>query len=205
MPLPQGAVENGEVRQPEVVGEALRELWRRGGFKDKQVVMGVGNQRVVVREVALPWLPEKELRESLAFQVQEFIPMSVDEAVLDFDALGRVRAGRPADAADAPRGGAEGPWSTPWSRPPTRAKLEPVGLDLMPFALVRAVGTPEGGHGARDAGRRGRDRRRRGRHEHLRARRADHPVRPHPALRGARRDARDRAGPRASRTRSPRR
>ena len=50
--------------------------------------MGVGNQRVVVREVALPYLPEKELRASLGFQVQEFIPMSVDEAVLDFDPLG---------------------------------------------------------------------------------------------------------------------
>ena len=36
VPLPQGAVENGEVRQPQVVGEALHELWQRGGF----VVLG---------------------------------------------------------------------------------------------------------------------------------------------------------------------
>ena len=73
---------------PSVVAEALRELWQRGGFKPKQVYMGVGNQRVVVREIALPWLPEKELRASLGFQVQEFIPMPVDDAVLDFDPLG---------------------------------------------------------------------------------------------------------------------
>ena len=86
--VPAGAVENGEVRQPEAVAEALRELWARGKFKSKQVVMGVGNQRVVVREIGLPWLPEKELRDSLGFQVQEFIPMSVDEVVLDFDTLG---------------------------------------------------------------------------------------------------------------------
>ena len=88
VPLPAGAVENGEVKEPEVVAEALRELWERGGFKAKRVYMGVGNQRVVVREIALPYLPEKELRASLGFQVQEFIPMAVDEAVLDYDPIG---------------------------------------------------------------------------------------------------------------------
>jgi len=70
LPLPAGAVESGEIRDPEAVAVALKELWRRGGFKGRQVIMGVGNQRVVVREVALPWLPEKELRASLGFQVQ---------------------------------------------------------------------------------------------------------------------------------------
>ena len=58
------------------------------GFKNRQVWLGVGNQRVVVREIALPFLPEKELRASLGLQVQEFIPMSVDEAVLDYDPIG---------------------------------------------------------------------------------------------------------------------
>src|SRR3970282_1284863 len=88
VPLPQGAVENGEVRQPAVVAEALKELWDRSRIRARQGLLGLGNQRVVVREVALPWLPEKELRSSLGFQVQEFIPISVEDAVLDFDPLG---------------------------------------------------------------------------------------------------------------------
>src|SRR5436309_12851918 len=82
-----GAVENGEVKEPQAVAQALKELWHRGGFKGRQVYMGVGNQRVVVREVSLPWLPIKELRESLPYQVQEFIPLPVEDAVLDFDPL----------------------------------------------------------------------------------------------------------------------
>jgi type IV pilus assembly protein PilM len=139
-----GAVENGEVRDPGLVAEALRELWAVGKFKSRQVVMGVGNQRVVVREIGLPWLPEKELRASLGFQVQEFIPMSVDDVVLDFDALGEfeqegrrmirillVAAQRV--MVDAVVASATG------------AKLEPIGLDLVPFALVRAVGTSDDG------------------------------------------------------------
>jgi type IV pilus assembly protein PilM len=138
--LPPGAVEVGEVRQPELVAEALRELWGKSGVKSRQVYLGVGNQRIVVREVAIPWLPEKELRETLSFQVQEFIPMPPDEAVLDYDPIGELdQGGRRmqrillvaahkamiaslVDAAQA-------------------AKLDPQGIDLTPFAVVRATGT----------------------------------------------------------------
>jgi type IV pilus assembly protein PilM len=142
--LPAGAVENGEVRDPEAVGESLRQLWQSGGFKSRQVFMGVGNQRVVVREIAIPWLPEKELRASLGFQVQEFIPMSTDEAVLDFDPLGEFehedrRMLRMLLVA-AQRAMVDG-----LVRAAQAAKLEPLGLDLVPFALVRAVGSGDAG------------------------------------------------------------
>ena len=163
--MPEGAVEAGEIRQPELVSEALRELWQRGGFKSRQVYMGVGNQRVVVREIALPWLPEKELRASLGFQAQEFIPMPVEDAVLDFDPLGefeqegrrmlrlilvaaqRAMVNTVVDVALA-------------------AKLEPVGVDLVPFAMARAVGHAGGRHGGRRGWRRGHRRHRRHGHEH---------------------------------------
>lgn len=143
VPLPAGAVEAGEIRDAAVVGEALKELWNRGGFRSRQVMMGVGNQRVVVREVALPFLPEKELRDSLGYQVQEFIPIPVGDAVLDYDVLGefehegrkmlrillvaahRAMVNVVLDATE-------------------RAKLQMVGLDLNPFALVRAVGNIDG-------------------------------------------------------------
>ncbi|HET7236446.1 MAG TPA: type IV pilus assembly protein PilM [Actinomycetota bacterium] len=138
--LPPGAVEAGEVRQPEPVAEALRELWSKSGVKSKQVYLGVGNQRIVVREVAIPWLPEKELRETLSFQVQEFIPMPPDEAVLDFDPLGELdQGGRRMQrillvAAHKAMIG-------PLVDAVQAAKLEPQGIDLTPFAVVRAVGT----------------------------------------------------------------
>ncbi|MGZ8566036.1 MAG: type IV pilus assembly protein PilM [Actinomycetota bacterium] len=151
VPLPAGAVENGEVKEPETVSDALRELWERGGFKGRRVYMGVGNQRVVVREIALPYLPEKELKASLGFQVQEFIPMAVDEAVLDYDPIGEfeqddrkmlrmllVAAQR--QMVDTVVAAAAG------------AKLEPVGLDLVPFAMVRSVGTTGIGMDLEDEG-----------------------------------------------------
>jgi type IV pilus assembly protein PilM len=142
--LPPGAVESGEVRDPTAVAEALRRLWEEGGFKGRQVWLGVGNQRVVVREISLPYLPEKELRSSLGFQVQEFIPMPVEEAVLDYHPVGEfeqedrrmlrmllVAAQR--SMVDFIIEAVKG------------AKLEPLGLDLIPFALVRSVGASDAG------------------------------------------------------------
>ena len=142
VPLAPGAVEAGEVRQPELVAEALRQLWSTTKVKGRQVYLGVGNQRVVVREIALPWLPEKELRASLGFQVQEFIPMAVEEAVLDFDLLGETEQGgrrmvRILLAA------AHKPMIDALVQSATGAKLQPVGIDLAPFAVVRAVGTSD--------------------------------------------------------------
>jgi type IV pilus assembly protein PilM len=144
VPLPAGAVENGEVREAEAVSEALRELWTRGGFKSRKVWMGVGNQRVVVREIALPTMPEKELRQSLGFQVQEFIPMPVDEAVLDYHLIEEVEI----DGRQMLRlllVAAQKVMVDTLIAAATNAKLEPMGLDLVPFAMVRAVGATGAG------------------------------------------------------------
>ena len=47
----------------------------------------MANQKVVVRQVDLPWMPAGELKKALAFQVQDFIPMPVEQAILDFHPL----------------------------------------------------------------------------------------------------------------------
>lgn len=140
VPLGPGAVENGEIRQPDVVAEALKELWGRSGVKSKRVQLGVGNQRVVVRDIALPWLPEKELRASLGFQVQEFIPMPVEDAVLDYDVLGELQQeGR--RMLRMLLVAAQRMMIDALVQAVEAAKLEVVAIDLTPFALVRAVGT----------------------------------------------------------------
>jgi type IV pilus assembly protein PilM len=151
VPLAAGSVENGEVREPALVAEALRDLWAKGGFKDRRVWAGVGNQRVVVREIALPYLPEKEMKASLGFQVQEFIPMPAEEAVLDYDVLGEFEQ----DDRRMLRlllVAAQRSMVDQVVRALIEAKLEPVGLDLVPFAMVRAVGASDAGMDLEETG-----------------------------------------------------
>ena len=49
--LPEGAVRDGEVVDPSVVADAVRQLWSHTGFSHKHVTLGVANQRVIVRQV----------------------------------------------------------------------------------------------------------------------------------------------------------
>jgi type IV pilus assembly protein PilM len=88
--LPEGAVREGEVVEPAAVADCLKQLWSATGFSHKKVVMGVANQRVIVRQLDLPWMPEEDLKASLSFQVQDFLPMPVEQAVLDFFPLEEV-------------------------------------------------------------------------------------------------------------------
>jgi len=95
--LPEGAVRDGEVLDAPAVTAALRQLWSSTRFRSKHVVLGVANQRVVVRQTDLPAMPESDLAAALPFQVQDLLPMPVEDAVLDFHRLEDVTgpAGQP--------------------------------------------------------------------------------------------------------------
>jgi type IV pilus assembly protein PilM len=89
-------------------------------------------------------MPEKELRQSLGFQVQEFIPMPVDEAVLDYHLIEEIEV----DGRQMLRlllVAAQKAMVDTLVSAATNAKLEPMGLDLVPFAMVRAVGATGAG------------------------------------------------------------
>jgi len=82
--LPEGAVSRGEVIEPNTVAGALRMLWSQGGFKSKDVVLGMGNQRVLARDLTVPKMSLKRIRESLPFEVQDMLAVPVADALLDF-------------------------------------------------------------------------------------------------------------------------
>jgi len=138
--LPPGAVRDGEVVDVESVAEAIRHLWASAKFGSKKVVLGVANQKVIVRQVDLPWLPDSELRQSLAFQVQDYIPIPVEQAILDFyrveefttDAGVRmVRVLLVAAVRDMVMSAIEAV---------RKAGLSTTQVDLTPFAVLRAAG-----------------------------------------------------------------
>lgn len=136
--VPVGAVRDGEVVDPAAVTAAIRELWSATGFSSRRVVLGVANQRVMVRTVELPWLPMPELRASLPLQVAELLPTPVDQAVLDFHPLEEVSGSRGrflrgllvAASRDTVLANV---------RAAEAAKLQPVAVDLTSFAVLRAL------------------------------------------------------------------
>ncbi len=137
--LPEGAVRDGEVVNVAPVADAIRHLWSATGFSHKKVILGIANQRVVVRPIDLPQMAPGDLKKALPYQVQDYIPMPVDQAVLDFHQIGVVDVGGVAHA----RG-----MLVAASRDTVMANVEavqaaglkPQAVDLTSFAVLRAVG-----------------------------------------------------------------
>jgi type IV pilus assembly protein PilM len=151
IPLPAGAVEAGDVVDPGAVTEAVAALWKRHGFPRKRVVIGIANQKVIVRQLDVPHLEEGEMGEALPFLALDAIPIPVEDAVLDYVPLEEFssREGEPMLsilAVAAHRDMIEGLVEIA-----SDVGIGVMSIDLQAFALVRGAfgpGLMRGGFGS---------------------------------------------------------
>jgi type IV pilus assembly protein PilM len=92
--LTPGTVVGGVIKDDRAVTAALRQLWTSHTFATKNVVLGVSHQQVIVRELDVPNMPPKELRQALPFLVRDVLPLPADQALLDFYPLERAGKSR---------------------------------------------------------------------------------------------------------------
>jgi type IV pilus assembly protein PilM len=85
--LPRGTVVSGEVRDPDALTLAARELWKVGKFSSRNVTVGLGGMQTLVRQVELPWEPEDVFRESLPLRISGDLPVNPTEMTLDYHPL----------------------------------------------------------------------------------------------------------------------
>jgi type IV pilus assembly protein PilM len=137
--LPAGAVIAGEVVDPTAVSVALRRLWKDVGFTGKRVVTGVAGSRVVARTTDLPAMDDDEIRSSLPFQVQELIPIPLDEAVLDHQVLEHITGADGEERVRVLVVAAHRDVLRSLLAALDGAGLEAERVDLIPTALIRAV------------------------------------------------------------------
>ncbi len=133
--LPPGAVQGGVINEERTVSAALKHLWAEHKFKSKDVVVGVTSHQIVVRELMVPNLPARELRQSLPFQVRDILPIPVDKAMLDFYPLEKPRKGEDVRGLliAAPKDSV-----LTMVRAVERAGLHVSRVDLASFALLRS-------------------------------------------------------------------
>jgi type IV pilus assembly protein PilM len=138
--LESGVFHEGEVLDPDRLAASLKTLFSEHKLS-KRVRLGVGNQRVVVRTLRLPAIEDpKEMDAAVRFQAQEQMPMPLDQAVLEHQVVGGV----PAEEGAAPQVdvvvvAARLDMVTSFIEPIRRAGLQPVGVDLSAFAMIRAL------------------------------------------------------------------
>lgn len=140
-PLPAGAVDDGEVVDSAAVSEGLRALFE-GNKLSKRVRLGIANQRVVVRTVRLPAIEDpEELDSAVRFSAQEQIAMPLEQAIIDHRVVGGVAASEGAPPQiDVMVVAARRDMIANSLKPLRDADLEPIGVDLSAFGMIRALG-----------------------------------------------------------------
>lgn len=139
-PLESGAFHEGEVLDPGRLASALKSLFAEHKLS-KRVRLGIGNQRLVVRTVRLPAIEDpKEMEAAVRFQAQEQMPMPLDQAVLEYQVVGGVAAEEGGSAqVDVVVVAARREMVASFVEPIRRAGLDPVGVDLSAFGMIRAL------------------------------------------------------------------
>jgi type IV pilus assembly protein PilM len=138
LPLASDIVREGEVADVAALSEVLRELFV-GTRLSKRVRVGIANQRTVMRTLELPPVTDrKELAAAVQFQAQDQVPMPLSNAVLDFHPMGVV------DTPSGPRQhvvlvAAQRDMVEHLLAAVRGAGLQPEGVDLSAFALIRSL------------------------------------------------------------------
>jgi type IV pilus assembly protein PilM len=141
-PLPPGLLHDGEIQQPAELAAELKRFWKAARFSGRRVRLGVANQKVVVRVIDLPALDdEKDRRAAVEFEAAEHIPIPPDQSVVDFQPIMRY------EGDSGPRErivvvAAHREMIDQLVSVVRGAGLQPVGIDLEAFALLRALQPP---------------------------------------------------------------
>jgi type IV pilus assembly protein PilM len=141
--IEHGIVVGGELRDPDALAEALREFFARHKLPNRNVRLGIGNNRIGVRSFEISGVHDpKQLENAVRFRAQEALPIPLDEAVLDYHVI---------DEAVSPTGirtyrvllvVAYRELIDRYVAACRGAGLRLVGIDLEAFALLRALSPP---------------------------------------------------------------
>jgi type IV pilus assembly protein PilM len=86
-PLADDAIVDGEVMDPAVVADAVRETLAAAGVKPKGVVVAVGGRDVIIKRIRTERVKEAQARELMRFEAEQHVPFDMESVELDFQIL----------------------------------------------------------------------------------------------------------------------
>lgn len=85
--LPEGAVEDGTLNDPEVVSKAISDLLQNLGIKSKKIGFSISGYSVIVKKVNLAVMADEQLEEHIMAEAEQYIPFDIEDVYLDFQDL----------------------------------------------------------------------------------------------------------------------
>jgi type IV pilus assembly protein PilM len=85
--LPEGAVDDGTLNEPEIVGKAISDLFKNLKIKNKKVGFSISGYSVIVKKVNLAVMDDDKLEEHIMAEAEQYIPFDIEDVYLDFQDL----------------------------------------------------------------------------------------------------------------------
>ncbi len=86
--LEPGIIEEGAVKDPETVSESIRKIYKEAKLKEKNVAISIGGYSVIVKKINVQKMTEEELKRTIHFEAEQYIPFDISDVNLDFQILG---------------------------------------------------------------------------------------------------------------------
>jgi type IV pilus assembly protein PilM len=141
-PLTEGLVVDGEIVDSDLLGRELKAFANHYKLRGRAVQLAVSNQKVIVRNIDMPEMTEDELRGAIEFQAQDYIPIPIDEVVLDFQVIGRYVNPEGTSRQQVVLVAAQKAMIAMYTAAVRQAGLKLSGIDVCSMALVRSLIPP---------------------------------------------------------------
>lgn len=92
-PLPEGTIVDGLIVSKDPVVDAIQRIFESQNIQQDQVATAISGQSVIVKRVTLPVESEKEIGESIQWEVEQYIPFDTSQVNLDYHTLGPTSEG----------------------------------------------------------------------------------------------------------------
>jgi Tfp pilus assembly PilM family ATPase/Tfp pilus assembly protein PilN len=86
-PPPSPAGKSGVEGEPDPLALDLRNFIREKGIKPEQIVVGLPKEKVILKEILLPKIEEKQLQEILEYEVEKHVPFTSESISFDYQIL----------------------------------------------------------------------------------------------------------------------
>lgn len=140
VPTPPDAYQNGNVLSVTSLSNAIKALWKTGGFKGRAVISSVaGTGALVVRVIEVPLMTDAQLTDAMRADAQLYIPFPPTEVQMDFKALRELPTDPDAGTMDVLLAAAQSEIIDLHIKTLQAARLDPRAVDVEPIAAGRAL------------------------------------------------------------------
>lgn len=89
---PDGAVEDGYIRNREILSVAMKAAMTESGMRNNNVVFTMSSTKIANREVIVPLVPDNKIKGVVDANAKDYFPVDIEQYVVTYTILERMKA-----------------------------------------------------------------------------------------------------------------